>query len=144
MTDPLVKAIRWAADTLDREEHRYVERFAPCPNGCVYGYADGFTVAGEHRSWPTNQVPMLAKIAGPDDCDLCDDGTIEDDDAPWINDDIQALRAAADRLAGLEARAEALAVRVEALAVDITRHDPYTEAIRDAAALIRGQEPTRD
>lgn len=103
MTTPnladLAAAVRWAADRLDAEEHRYVERYAPCPNGCVYDYANGVTVGDQHREWPTNTPPVLVKVAGPDDCTECEDGTIEDEDAPWLDDRLALLRAAADALA---------------------------------------------
>lgn len=76
----LADAVRDAARTLDLEEHRYVERFQPCPNGCE------FEPAGDRR------------LAGPADCDLCDYGSVEDEDAPQMNPLIGALMLAAASL----------------------------------------------
>lgn len=97
----LPDVIREAADTLDREEHRYVERFADCPNGCRWEYASAALVGdtpGGRRSIQLPQ-PILVQTAGPTDCDLCTEGTYEDDDAPWVTPLTSHLRQAADLLA---------------------------------------------
>lgn len=70
-----VKFIEDAADMLDREEHRYVERFnGDCPKAPID--LDG------------TRIPH-----GDTDCDLCG-GTDqwEDDDAPWVTPLIEGLR----------------------------------------------------
>jgi hypothetical protein len=79
----LAAAVRTAADMLDQEDHRYVERFQSCPNGCEYDNAD-----------PPKQT------AGPEVCDADDGngcwfGTIENEDAPWVDPLIARLRKAA-------------------------------------------------
>lgn len=106
MTSPsaadLAVACRFAAELIDREEHRYVERFAPCPNGCQFTYPDEVHVVidGQQQPWPSDQPfnPPLVRTAGPADCALCDGGTIEDEHAPWCDELVANVRAAADRL----------------------------------------------
>ena len=83
-TDALAEAVSSAVAMLDREEHRYVERFTACPNGCQYD--------------PVGDPPR--RIAGPAECDVdCDYGVIEDEDAPWLNPFLDVLREAAAALA---------------------------------------------
>jgi hypothetical protein len=79
-------ALGWAIDRLDSEEHRYVERFGDCPNGCRFEPTPGGHGLKFHR------------VAGPADCDVCDEGTVEDENAPWIDADLEALRGLAGRL----------------------------------------------
>jgi hypothetical protein len=101
MTEPpaaLAAAVRAAADLLDLEEHRYVERFTACPNGCVFDYATAAVDSnGNHHDLPPNQN-LLIRVAGPTDCDRCDSGLIEDDNAPWLDALTANLRAAAAQL----------------------------------------------
>ena len=93
----LAQAVRDAADMLDSEEHRYVERYAPCPDGCRYEYADAALVDGHPVAL---DGPLLVRVDGPTDCKQCDDGTVEDEDAPWLDEHVALLRAAADLIAG--------------------------------------------
>jgi hypothetical protein len=88
LTATLLKAmaadVRIAADRLDSEEHRYVERYIPCPNGCEFDPAfDG------------------RRTAGPDDCPLCFYGAVEDEDAAHMTPLIERLKVLADRLEAL-------------------------------------------
>lgn len=85
-THELAKAVHDAVERLGSEEHRYVERFYPCPNGCEF----------DNASPPQ-------RLAGPEHCDQqCFYGSLEDDDAPHIDADLAKLSAAADRLLELE------------------------------------------
>lgn len=93
----LAQAVRDAATMLDSEEHRYVERYAPCPEGCRYEYAAEAVVDG--RTVPLDRQ-ILVRTAGPTGCTHCDDGTVEDEDAPWLDEHVALLRAAADLIAG--------------------------------------------
>lgn len=76
----LVDALAWALERLDSEEHRYVERYTDCPNGCEFD--------GDIRT------------AGPDDCPLCFFGSYEDEEAPHINPYVSDLRTLLFRLGG--------------------------------------------
>jgi hypothetical protein len=84
ITPAMLDALTTAIDRLDSEEHRYVERFTTCLNGCE------FTVA---------QDPPR-RTAGPEDCDECDYGTVEDEDAAHFTPVIDQLRALRGALTG--------------------------------------------
>lgn len=94
MSNAVSRDLREAANMLDSEEHRYVERFIPCPNGCNFEYA------------PTGR---LIRTAGPAECEECLCGTAEDENAPHLDSLITRLRTLADSLdTGWEPEAVAL------------------------------------
>lgn len=78
--------VRQAHEMLDREEHRYVERYIDCPNGCVY----------EHRNLGPGSRPL--QTAGPADCTECEFGSAEDEDAHHLDAFLKDLAAIADVL----------------------------------------------
>lgn len=91
-TSELALAVMQAVGMLGEETHRYVERFSPCPRGCRFDYAREGSVEG--RAYPL-QSPVLVRTAGPADCDVCSEGTVEDENAEHLNPFLALLEQAA-------------------------------------------------
>lgn len=86
-----LKALDQAIGRLDSEEHRYVERFGACPNGCEYAMGEeARTYAAEHPGSVVTREAGIDSVqtAGPADCDQCFYGSYEDEDAPWLDEDL--------------------------------------------------------
>lgn len=105
-----------AISMLDSEEHRYVERYHPCPAGCM------FDITGERR------------IAGPADCTDCEFGCAEDEDARHLDAFIARLRDLSEGLIGLAQAMEVCPVHLCDAA--ICADDRVTECATDRGVAV--------
>lgn len=87
-----------AADLLNSEEVRYTQRFDACPNGCRFEYPTAVVTAdGQRREVPDWNAPLV-RVDGPDDCQTCNEGIVEDENGPSVQPLVDAVAEAARRL----------------------------------------------